>query len=310
MKAYGAVYNNSIRLSSSSGGIFSALAAEFEVIYGVAMESNNLNAVFFRSEGDIEKLRGSKYIEARMGDTFKNVKKDLECGSKVLFTGTSCQVNGLITYLKIKYDNLTTVDIICHGVPSVKLWHTFIGNRNIDRVNFRAKNDSWQDYGLLINNKFIPRYANKYMKLYLTNNPLRPSCYECVCKQNKMADITIGDFWGVDKLSPRLDDKKGTSLVIVRSKKGEQLIEKISYNLNISEIDYDLAVKYNESEYKSAQRPKSRDIFMTDLITGMSFEELYKKYYVISPKKELTDRIIRYIKKIYRLFRKNNFIRL
>lgn len=115
MKTYAVIYNNNeIREKSSSGGIFSALADKFDVVYGVAMTG----AEMMRVEGNIAPLRGSKYFQAKVGDSFKQVKKDLIDGNKVLFSGTRCQINGLSLYLGKDYQNLFLLDIICHGTPS------------------------------------------------------------------------------------------------------------------------------------------------------------------------------------------------
>ena len=126
MKTYAAYYNNDIRLSSSSGGIFSIIADSFDVIYGVAMSEDCYGAEFVRVEGDVAPLRGSKYFQAKVGDTFREVKKDLLDGKRVLFSGTGCQINGLSLFLGKGYENLFLLDIICHGVPSPKLWKEYV----------------------------------------------------------------------------------------------------------------------------------------------------------------------------------------
>ena len=125
--------NDDIRIKSSSGGVFSALAlhilCENGVVYGVAMSEDCYSAEYIRvtDEAMLEKLRGSKYLQANVGNTFLLVKKDLEEGKKVLFSGTGCQVNGLKNFLQKEYDNLYCVDVICHGTPSPVLWKKFIG---------------------------------------------------------------------------------------------------------------------------------------------------------------------------------------
>ena len=127
MKTYAAMYNNNeIRENSSSGGIFSALAGKFDVVYGVAMTDDCYGAEMIRVEGDISPLRGSKYFQAKAGDTFKLVKRDLVEGRKVLFSGTGCQINGLFMLLGKEYPNLFLLDIICHGTPSPKLWKKYV----------------------------------------------------------------------------------------------------------------------------------------------------------------------------------------
>ena len=111
---------------SSSGGIFPLIASLFDVIYGVSMSDDNRTAVYKRCEGNITPLLGSKYMQAKIGDTFRQIKEDLNIGKKVLFVGMACQISGLLSFLQKKYENLLTVDIICHGVPTPKYWQKYI----------------------------------------------------------------------------------------------------------------------------------------------------------------------------------------
>lgn len=279
MKAYAAYYDNVIRSQSSSGGVFSLLASHFDVIYGVEMDKDNLYAIYARKEGDISSLRGSKYLQARVGNIYNQVKKDLNLGKTVLFSGTACQVNGLYAFLGKEYSSLITIDIICHGVPSPKYWHKFIEGKTVNNINFRSKDGGWDRYscGMTLNQEYISNTKNKFMILYVENYPLRPSCYECVCKSNKKSDITLGDFWGIWNSHPEMTDNKGTSVVIVRSDKGQKLFDKIKSELVWKEVSYDDAVKQNTSEYQSTVRPIHRENFFKDL-EKMSFEKIYKKY--------------------------------
>ena len=145
MKTYAAYYDNTIREHSSSGGLFSVIASEFDVVYGVTMTTDCYKAHMVRTENDITNLRGSKYLQAKLGDSYKQVKKDLQEGLRVLFTGTGCQINGLICFLGDTYDNLLCVDVLCHGVPSPKLWKKYIDsiesrNGKVTSALFRYKN--------------------------------------------------------------------------------------------------------------------------------------------------------------------------
>ena len=149
-----------IRLESSSGAIFSLLAEQVlrqdGTVYGVAMSQNCKYAEFTRidKQEDLPKLRGSKYLQARVGNIYKQVKTDLESGLYVLFSGTGCQINGLKGFLGKEYEKLYCVDVICHGVPSPKLWRRYVqyaeseANAKLVTVNFRCKDDSWSDYGM------------------------------------------------------------------------------------------------------------------------------------------------------------------
>lgn len=301
MKTYAAYYNDDSRLSSSSGGLFSLLSSKFDVIYGVAMTLDCQEAEFRRiDDGDISPLRGSKYLQAKVGKTFQLVKADLVQGKKVLFTGTICQVNGLKAYLQKEYSNLLTVDVVCHGVPAPAYWKKYIDGKRIESVNFRSKEGGWTNYtyGMKLNDKYIPYTDNKYMTLYIKNLVSRPSCYECVCKANKCSDITLGDFWGIEKLLPDMDDNKGTSLVIVRTAQGQLLFDSIQDDLNWKEVSYEDGVKQNPSEYESPAKPKNRDQFISDM-KHMTFEELYSKYTHVPVWRKLVQKKNRIVKKIF-----------
>lgn len=220
MKTYAAIYNNNeIRENSSSGGIFSALSENFDVVYGVAMSEDCYGAEMIRVEGDISPLRGSKYFQAKVGDAFKQVKKDLEEGRKVLFSGTGCQINGLSMFLGKEYPNLFLLDIICHGTPSPKLWREYAKYQEkkhgkLESVNFRCKDDSWIDFGMKENQLYISKDTDSFMRMFLRNYCLRPACYECHAKRYKKSDMTIADFWGIENVAPEMNDGKGTSLII------------------------------------------------------------------------------------------------
>ncbi|MCQ2454870.1 MAG: Coenzyme F420 hydrogenase/dehydrogenase, beta subunit C-terminal domain [Clostridia bacterium] len=299
MKTYAAYYNNGERLTSSSGGLFSVIAKKFEVVYGVEMSSDNKYARFSRKTDDFSSLKGSKYIEAKMGDTFNQVKSDLESGKRVLFCGTICQISGLLCFLGRDYSDLFTVDIICHGVPSYKLWNKFIDGIDVKSVNFRSKKVSWQKYGMELNGEYISNERNRYMKLYLQNLALRPSCYNCVTKKDKLSDATIGDFWGIDKFAPQLNDRMGTSLFILRNQKAEELFNDIKNDLVFKEVDYNEAVIKNPAEFSSVKIPHNRSSFFND-IGNKSFNQLYKKYYLDATR---FDRFLRFVKKILRKFK-------
>ena len=308
MKTYAAIYNNNeIRENSSSGGIFSALAEKFDVVYGVAMTDDCYGAEMIRVEGDISPLRGSKYFQAKVGDTFKQVKKDLEEGRKVLFSGTGCQINGLSMFLGKEYSNLFLLDIICHGTPSPKLWREYVAYQEkqhgkLESVNFRCKDDSWIDFGMKENQLYISKDTDSFMRMFLRNYCLRPACYDCHAKHYKKSDMTIADFWGIENVAPEMNDGRGTSLVITRTEKGQELFESIKNELKWKEVSYEEGIKGNPSEYSSVARPQLRDTFFTDL-EKLPFEEMEKKYAAdikVSFPRKVGRKIKRTIKKILR----------
>lgn len=296
------------RLNSSSGGIFSLLAkaviSDGGIVYGVAMSSDCRSAEFIRvtDESELNRLRTSKYLQARVGVVFKQVRKDLESGMAVLFTGTGCQVNGLIGFLgadkdanvvREKYPNLYCMDVICHGAPSPALWREYVeytekqNDSKLVGINFRCKDNSWVDFGMKeIHEKcgdeeykslFISKDKDPYMLMFLRDYCLRPSCYECKAKDIKLADITLADFWRIQKIDPAMSDGKGTSLVLIRTQNGERLLQRITDRLKIKEVSYEDGVAGNKVEFKSAERPTQRDTFFVDM-DNMTFEELKGKY--------------------------------
>ena len=307
MKTYAAIYkDNKIRENSSSGGIFSALADKFDVVYGVAMTKDCYGAEMIRVEGDISPLRGSKYFQAKVGDAFKQVKKDLEEGRRVLFSGTGCQINGLSLFLGKEYSNLFLMDIICHGTPSPKLWREYVSYQEkkhgkLESVNFRCKDDSWIDFGMKENQLYISKDTDFFMRMFLRDYCLRPACYECQAKRYRKADMTIADFWGIQAVAPEMNDGRGTSLVITRTEKGQELFESIKSELKWKEVSYEDGVKSNPSEYKSVARPQQRDTFFEDL-DKLSFDEMVKKYAAdrkVPFKRRVINKIKRTIKRMF-----------
>ena len=238
-------------------------------------------------------LRGSKYLQAKVGNTYEQVKDDLLAGKFVLFSGTGCQVNGLKNFLGKEYDKLLCVDVICHGTPSPALWKKYAeyqekkNSGKLKGINFRCKDDSWMDFGMkevLVDilqgegkQLYISKDKDPYMQMFLRDYCLRPSCYACVAKKAKMADLTIADFWGIDNVAPEMNDGNGTSLILVRTDKGMKAFETVSSKLKLKEVTYEDGVRSNPAEYKSCRRPTQRDTFFEDM-DAMEFEELEKKY--------------------------------
>lgn len=294
--------NDDLRMWSSSGAVFSALASyvlsQSGIVYGVTMSKDCYSAEYIAvtNEAELWRLRGSKYLQAKIGDSYGRVKNDLAAGKIVLFSGTGCQINGLQSFLKvskISCEKLICVDVICHGVPSPALWREYAKhqekahNGKLKWINFRCKDDSWADFGMKetvaeiptdeIQSIYISKDKDPYMQIFLRNDCLRPSCYACTAKENKMSDITIADFWGIKDAAPEMDDGKGTSLVLLRTEKGVDVFRKIENELRVKEVSYEAGVKNNPAEYRSAARPPQRDTFFTDM-KNMSFPDLAIKY--------------------------------
>lgn len=285
--------NDEIRSKSSSGGIFTLLANRILEKNGVVFGASFTNEfmvehIYVEKEDKLYKLRGSKYLQSIIGDSYKQVKKFLEEGRYVLFTGTPCQVEGLITYLNKKYEKLFTQDIICHGVPSPKVWKRYLEyrkNKDVEEpleINFRNKDNGWKNYNLKFRYK-EHEYKNnqnmdKYMQAFLKNVSLRESCYNCSFKKiNRLSDITLADFWGIEKVNPEMFDDKGTSLVIVNSEKGKELFKEIQNEVVKEEVNLYETIKYNPSMITSSKPDKNREEFFENL-EKMDFNELVNKY--------------------------------
>lgn len=290
MNAYAAYYDNIIREKSSSGGLFSAIAAKFDIVYGVAMAEDCYSSEVVRTVGNPHRLIGSKYIQANVGNIFCRVKADLEKGKTVLYTGTGCQVNGLKLFLGKEYYNLLCVDFICHGVPSSKLWRKYLvqyeeKHGKVSSVLFRSKENGWRDFSIRKDDVYSLKSDDTYMCFFLNDICLRPSCYHCNVRNNKMADITISDFWGVENFAPELDDNMGINLVVVRTDKGKKTFEDIKDGLIYKEVSYIDAIKYNKSEYQSPKEHPLRKKFFRDL-NRVSYRKLEEKYTKIDEKKK------------------------
>jgi len=293
--AYACINNAlDIRLESSSGGIFTLIAEQIMASGGIvfgARFDDNFNVVhdYVETKEDLNSLRGSKYLQSKIRETYKEVEKNLKQGRNVLFSGTPCQIAGLNSFLRKTYDNLFTVDIICHGVPSPLVWHKYIEHREeiagskTREIAFRRKDEGWRQFSIsfIFSNgkEYIKSYKNDlYMRAFLKDICLRPSCYNCQFKTlNRDSDITLADFWGIQNILPEMDDDKGTSLIFVNSKKGQEMLEKTKSSMTFKEVDINEAVSYNSAAIKSARYNPKRGDFFRDL-DRMSFEHLVKKY--------------------------------
>lgn len=310
-----AAYNKDedTRLNSSSGGIFSLLAEYILNLNGVvfgAKFNENFEVVhdYITKKEDIPKLRGSKYVQSVIGNSYKDAKFFLEEGKYVLFTGTPCQIEGLLKYLNKEYDKLYTQDIICHGVPSPKVWNKYlkyrqnIDNAKIENVEFRNKKYSdWENYEVCFKyeNEIYHVNHNKdsYMKAFLRDASLRDSCYACKFKSvNRASDILLADFWGINNLIPDFNDKKGLNLLIVNTTKGKNLIKNIDNLIEKRNVDVNQAIKYNRSCVESCKIPKMRETFFEN-INENNFEKVTEKFTVKSSK-SVIKRVLRKVKKI------------
>lgn len=283
-KIYGAYSNSeSIRINSSSGGTFSELATSVleknGAVFGCTMNDDFSFAKHIKVEDvdDLSKLQGSKYLQSDTNITFEEVKNCLQNGQEVLYSGTPCQIAGLKSYLgKYSKDyNLTTVDIICHGVPSSAVWNCYKSSlekefdSTVEKISFRNKSNGWQNYSLSCefeNKKEYKKFAGDdlYLRGFVADYYLRPSCYDCQFKgDNIKSDITLADFWGIDKVNPKFNDDKGASLVVIHSQKGQQIFDEIKDNEKITcfSENAEKGLEYNPSYYNSVKMKSMRKVF-------------------------------------------------
>jgi len=287
--------DQSIRMQSSSGGIFAILAektiADGGVVFGARFADGwSVEHAKAETNEDLAAFRGSKYVQSRIGLTFNKAKTYLISGRKVLFSGTPCQISGLLRYLQRPYENLLTIDVVCHGVPSPMVWYKYLAEdvapvKDIRAISFRNKDNGWNDYNITItltnglDNTTIanPFRRDHYMQAFLSNLSLRPSCYSCPAKNmSSGSDITLGDFWGIDHIHPQIDDNNGISLMMVNTAHGQEIIE--SLDMKIWSESYHNSIKYNPSVADSVSEPQYRSLFM-HLCEKKGFRTAYKKVY-------------------------------
>ena len=286
--------NEEVRLKSSSGGVFTLIAKEIldrgGVVFGAAFDSEFLvSHIYIENLSEIEKLRTSKYFQSIIGDSYKKAKDFLDNGRYVLFTGTPCQIEGLLSFLGKDYERLYTQDIVCHGVPSTKVWKKYMEYRlEKDKekplnINFRDKRqEGWHMFSLSFkykNNEYSKNQKQDlFMRAFLKDVCLRDSCYNCSFrKEHRLSDITLADCWGIKNIKPEFDDNKGVSLVMINSNKGKELFESISESFKSYETTLDKAIMSNPAIIKSPNNNKYREEFFKN-IDDMSFDKLVNKY--------------------------------
>lgn len=280
LKVFAAINKDEeVRLKSSSGGIFHIIAEsvinEGGVVFGARFDENWQVVIDYAEDmKGVESFMGSKYVQASVANAYKDVKCFLADGRKVLFSGTPCQVAGLHKFLRKPYDNLLTVDFICHGTPSPKVWGMYLDEvlkvgQRISSVEFRNKKRGWKNFSFNLRynegdksvSMLSPFQQNHYMKAFLQDIILRPSCYDCKAKGcSSQSDITIADFWGVSTVFPDMDDDKGTGLVFINTEKGKEILD--FAQIKVRETTYDRIKPLNPACYCSVKvHPKREEFF-------------------------------------------------
>ena len=292
--AYAAYTSNSeLREKSSSGGIFSLLAQEIlnrgGTVAGAAFAADfSVRHILVENDAELDRLRGSKYVQSRMEDTYVQIRDLLKQGRPVLFTGVACQIAGLKAFLGREYENLYTVDVLCHGVPSPKVWAHYrreqaqIHGTILEEVSFRDKRKGWRHYSMALNfaegvEYCRPGAEDTYLRVFLRDLCLRPSCHSCRFKDfPRLSDLTIGDAWGIERHMPDLDDDHGTSVVLVNSEKGMGLWNAVADNAVSRQGELDVLLPKSADSRKSVKPHPNRSRFFAALNRGDSMEQLCK----------------------------------
>ena len=283
--AYAALHKETeVRLKSSSGGVFTLLAEDVlsrgGVVFGAVVTENlQIAHIPVESMEELHRLRGSKYVRSRLGDSYARAEEYLRTGRAVLFTGTPCQIAGLKAYLKEDYVNLLCQDLVCHGAPEASVWEKYVQDREhlagakARSVNFRDKSTGWESYSLSMTfeNGTVYRsiyWDDPYMKAFVKDLSLGNSCYRCTFKGiARQADITLADLWGAREMAPELYDGKGTSAVLVHTEKGKEALGRIEDRLRLQPLDAQKAAAHNPSMLRPASKPETREAFWKALET-------------------------------------------
>lgn len=308
--------DDALRRESSSGGAFTEIAKlvlrEGGAVFGAAFDAElGVKHISVETEEELALLRGSKYAQSEIGDCYRRAEALLKGGRLVLFSGTPCQISGLYAYLRKEYENLITVDFICHGVPSPTVWRQYVayrteqaGGEKPTSVSFREKSDGWKNYRVYFsfeNGKIYkkPHYDDDMMRVFLQDLCLRESCYSCPFRgTDRPSDITLADFWGIGAVLPELDDDRGTSLVLLGSSKGQKMFSSASASGDIADVEFSKALAQNPAYFRSPARPTARDAFVADAMKD-GFQNAVKRH-CKRPRFPLLRKLKRLIKRILR----------
>lgn len=269
-------------VNSASGGaadtIVQHILEKQGVVYGCAYDDNfRVHHIEVTSKEESWRLQSSKYVQSDIEDCYKRAESRLKNGELVLFIGTPCQIAGLKSYLgKVEYDNLYTIDLICHGVPSPKLFKKYIEymeNKMGEKVtyyNFRSKEKrGWCaqfSIGTKTKKKTTELALDKYGKHFLLGNNYRESCYQCkYANTSRVSDITVGDLWGVEKIAPEFFSRDGVSLVMINTEKGKKIFEQIQNKVECIPCKLEAVMEKQKNLKGPTQRTAIRDTFYDEI---------------------------------------------
>lgn len=322
--AYAAINKDEVTLKdSSSGGMFSVIAEkvldQHGIVFGCVF-NDKLEAehIYINSKKDLHKLRGSKYVQSNVRDTFRDTESFLKQGIVVLYTGTPCQIAGLKSMLNKEYTNLYTIDLICHGTPSQKIFNKYIeyleykDRYKISTYRFRYKDVTEKRQLELHTCRYLSKkykllkYPNFNSYLYAFRNAYiyRESCYKCkYTNLDRPGDFTIGDYWGIENYHKDFNNHNGVSSLILNTNKSKILFEEISTNLRFVNSKPEYIQSGNGNLKHPSIRPDIRDIIYTELDDkGFKYIAIKyfrpKKYYITAIKAVIPNSFKKSIKKI------------
>ena len=300
-----------IRRESSSGGMFSLIAdyvlAQDGVVFGAKFDENwQVVMDYTEKKEGLKKFRGSKYVKCYIGDSYAQVKHFLSVGRKVLYTGFSCQIAGLRKYLRHDYNNLLLVDYLCHGAPSPLLWKKYLEEischniSSLTNISFRNKKRGWKKFSMSIEkgDEILTDSIfseNVYMKAFLADISLRPSCYHCVARNGHSgSDITIGDHWAIRDIDSSFDDDEGVSLVLVNTLRGAKIFDKL--DVICEPTDFESSKKWNGAFYERTEEHLHRKRFFRKLTYRTDISSLIEEELKITLWDHMKKRLLKVIK--------------
>lgn len=283
--------NKKLRSISSSGGLFSEIAAYllkncYEIWGAGFSDEYCVKHIKIENIDELDKLRRSKYVQSDVGFCYSEIKEALENGKKVCFSGTPCQVNALKVVLGKEYENLFLIDLLCHGVCSPKIWNEYIIQKEnqigkIKDVNFRSKKWSWNFHSMLIkghNGSYDGKQEiDEYYRLFLHDFILRENCFSCNYRTlYRAGDITLGDFWALEHKGKSVTSEKGHSMVLINSEKGNNVFNALRKNIFSFEATEDLALR-NQALGK-VQKPNDYEELWNEYKSGVTIKDLAEKF--------------------------------
>ncbi len=305
--------NDDVRKNSSSGGAFHAIAKyvieEDGLVFGAAFDENGqVRHASCDNVNTLPELMQSKYVQSAVGNAYKEVADALLKGRTVLFTGTPCQVYGLLSYVDAaglsSHGQLITADFVCHGVPSRMVWRRYLDQVSNGRkpiaINFRDKTNGWRDFSLKIdfddgNSYLASWHKDPYVQGFIKNLYLRESCYECQFRGvDRKSDFTIADFWGVHELLPEMYDDRGTSIIMAHNESSVKLLERLQPELQLCEIENEIIVKTNSPVVQSVPMNIKRNSFFDSLPDNQQIDGQIKRFINVP----FTKRVVRKIRSI------------